>query len=171
MHLKKIVSRSLKIWKREIPQPMTLRSIKSNHDRNLQKRFFNEPYLIINIIFAGVILLIMAYSGFFSPEKDNYPVACLHQKITGEPCFSCGLSHSFSLIVRGRLDEAYRWNCYGMRVFLFFSSQLIMRVVFSIYYIKYTNTRKQLIIIDCVGTGVIFLISFWPFIENILAGF
>ena len=129
-----------------------------------------EPYLIINIIFAGVILLIIAYSGIFSPVKDNYPVACLHEKLTGEPCISCGLSHSFSLIVRGRINEAYQWNIYGMRVFLFFVSQLILRVVFSIFYIRYQSTRKQLIIIDSVGSAVLFLIAFWPYIVNIVSG-
>lgn len=129
-----------------------------------------EPYLIINIFFAGVILLIIAYSGIFSPVKDNYPVACLHEKLTGEPCISCGLSHSFSLIVRGRINEAYQWNIYGMRVFLFFVSQLILRVVFSIFYIRYQSTRKQLIIIDSVGSAVLFLIAFWPYILNIVSG-
>jgi hypothetical protein len=138
--------------------------------QSLKGNLRNEPYLIINIFFAGVILLIIIYSGLFSPEKGNYPVVCLHEKLTGEPCISCGLSHSFSLIVRGRISEAYQWNIYGMRVFLFFVSQLILRVGFSVFYIKYQSTRKQLIIIDSVGSGMIFLIAFWPFIANIFSG-
>ena len=143
---------------------------KSSKEQTLKGWFRDDPYLIINIFFAGVILLIMAYSGFFSPDKNNYPVICLHEKLTGEPCFSCGLSHSFSLIVRGRIDESYKWNIYGMRVFLFFVSQLILRVAFSIFYLRYPATRKQLILIDCIGSGLIFLISFWPFIVNIVLG-
>jgi hypothetical protein len=95
-----------------------------------------HPYLIINIVFAGVIFLIIAYSGIFSPDKNNYPVVCLHEKLTGVPCFSCGLSHSFSLIIRGRLAEAFQWNVYGMRVFLFFFSQLLMRIIFSVIYLR-----------------------------------
>ena len=130
----------------------------------------NEPYLIINIFFAGVIFLIITYSGIFSPDRNNYPVTCIHEIITGKPCYSCGLSHSFSLIVRGRLNEAYQWNIYGMRVFLFFFSQLILRAVFSGYYIRFSDTRKQLIISDCIGSGLIFLIAFWPFIANIVSG-
>ena len=137
----------------------------------LKVRFGNEPYFIINIFFAGVILLIIAYSGFFSPDRNNYPVACLHEKITGEPCFSCGLSHSFSLIVRGRIDEAYKWNIYGMRVFIFFISQLFLRIAFSIYYLNNSAARKQLIIIDSIGSMLLFLIAFLPFIENIFSGF
>ena len=132
-------------------------------------RFLNEPYLIINIIFAGVILLILLYSGFFSPDKDSYPVVCIHEKITGEPCVSCGLSHSFSLIVRGRIEEAYKWNHYGMRIFLFFALQLLMRAAFSIFYLKYADTRKQLILVDCIGSGIIFLVAFWPFMVTIVS--
>jgi hypothetical protein len=128
----------------------------------------NEPYLFINLIFAGVILLVIIYSGIFSPEKNNYPVACIHEKLTGEQCVSCGLSHSFSLILRGRIAEAYQWNLNGMRVFIFFVSQLILRIVFSVYYLKIQDTRKQLIIVDCIGSGIIFLISFWPFILSII---
>jgi len=134
-------------------------------------RLSNEPYLILNIFFAGVVILMITYSGIFSPDQNNYPVVCIHEKITGEPCFSCGLSHSFSLIVRGRIQEAHRWNIYGMRVFLFFISQLILRIGFSFYYLKSSATRKQLIIVDSVGSGILFLITFWPFLVNAMEAF
>jgi hypothetical protein len=149
---------------------MILYKKKSSTLKSFLKNFRTEPYLIINIIFAGVILLIIAYSGFFTPEKNDYPIICLHEKLTGEPCVSCGLSHSFSLIVRGRLDEAYQWNIYAMRVFLFFVLQLILRAIFSVFYLRYTDTRPQQIILDCIGSGIIFLIAFWPFIANIFSG-
>jgi hypothetical protein len=141
---------------------------KNNSLNNPRVRLRNEPYLIINIIFAGVIILILAYSGIFSPEKDNYPITCIHEKITGEPCVSCGLSHSLSLIVRGRIAEAYRWNVYGMRIFLFFAAQLILRATFSFFYIRYPHTRRQLIITDSTGSGIILLLAFWPFIASVI---
>jgi hypothetical protein len=140
---------------------------KNNSSDTQRVRPGKEPYLIINILFAGIILLIIAYSGFFSPIKDNYPVTCLHEKLTGEPCISCGLSHSFSLIVRGKISEAYKWNIYGMRVFLFFISQLILRAGFSIFYIRYPATRRELIIIDVIGSALMFLIVFMPYIRSI----
>jgi len=143
---------------------------KNSTEKILTAGILNEPYLIVNIIFAGVILLIIAYSGIFSPEKDNYPVVCIHEKLTGEPCVSCGLSHSFSLIVRGKIDEAYHWNRYGMQIFLFFAAQLLLRVAFSIFYFKYPIIRKQIIIFDCIGSVAIFLVAFWPFIVNIVSG-
>jgi Protein of unknown function (DUF2752) len=149
---------------------MLLYKRKNNTEQILKVRSRNEPYLIINMFFAGVILLIFAYSGFFSPDKDNYPVTCIHEKLTGVPCVSCGLSHSFSLIVRGRVEEAYQWNRYGMRIFLFFAAQLVLRVAFSIFYLKYSDTRKQLIIVDCIGSGIIFFVAFWPFIVSIVSG-
>lgn len=149
---------------------MLLSKRKNKIAQNLKVRYSKEPYLLINIIFAGVIMLVFAYSGIFSPEKDNYPITCIHEKLTGEPCVSCGLSHSFSLIVRGRVDEAYQWNRYAMRIFLFFAAQLIMRIAFSIFYVKYPNTRKQLIIFDCIGSGLIFFVAFWPFLLSIING-
>lgn len=149
---------------------MSLSERKNKLIQNLKVRVLNEPYLIINIFFAGVILLIFAYSGIFSPERDNYPVTCIHEKLTGQQCISCGLSHSFSLIIRGRIEEAYKWNIYGMRIFLFFVAQLILRVLFSLSFLKYPDTRKQRIIVDCIGSGLMFLITFWPFIVSILAG-
>jgi hypothetical protein len=113
-------------------------------------------------------VLVLAYAGIFSPEKNNYPVVCIHEKLTGEPCISCGLSHSFSLILRGRINEAYEWNQYGMRIFLFFSSQLIFRLDFLRLSVKRPENRKQLIIYDSLASGVIFLISFWPFLGSII---
>jgi hypothetical protein len=130
-----------------------------------------DSYLKINIILAGVVVIVMAYSGIFSPDTNNYPVVCIHEKILGIKCFSCGLSHSFSLIVRGRIAEAYTWNVYGMQVFLFFLLQLIMRVLFSLIYFTRTENRKQLIIYDAAGSIVIFLIAFYPFFRQILMEF
>jgi len=143
---------------------MILSGAKNNLRNRPDRRLAGEPYLVINIIFAGVILLIMIYSGIFSPVKDNYPIVCIHQKITGEPCVSCGLSHSFSLILRGQFNEAYSWNQYGMAVFLFFLGQLLMRIIFSLVYIKAQGIHKQLIMYDVIGSIVLFLITFTPFI-------
>jgi hypothetical protein len=138
---------------------------KNDDGSRLLGKFNTEPYLLINSILAGVILLVFAYSGFFSPVKDNYPVICIHEKLTGEPCVSCGLSHSFSLVLRGRISEAYDWNVYGFRVFIFFAAQLLMRIVFSIFYLKYPGTRKQLITYDMFISLMLFLVAFLPFIE------
>ena len=110
----------------------------------------------------------MLYSGIFSPDTNNYPVVCIHEKLTGQPCVSCGLSHSISLIIRGRINEAWRWNHYGMRVFIFFAGQLLMRILFSFIYLRHIEIRKQLILMDIAGSSALFLVTFLPFIIWIL---
>lgn len=131
-------------------------------------RLREEPYLIINLVLSSLLLIVFLYSGIFSPEKDNYPIVCVHEKITGKPCPSCGLSHSFSLIVRGRLAEAHEWNIYGLRVFIFFAGQLLMRAVFTIFYIKNPGIRKQIILYDSGSSLMLFLISFLPYFVGII---
>jgi hypothetical protein len=140
----------------------------SNFFREYGTSLRTEQYLKINLILAGVIVLVIAYSGIFSPEKNNYPVICIHEKLTGEPCFSCGLSHSFSLIVRGRIAEAYEWNRYGLQVFFFFFFQLLLRISFSFFFIKYPENRNRIIPIDIGGSILLFLIAFYPFLRNLI---
>jgi hypothetical protein len=127
-----------------------------------------EQYLKVNLILAGVIIMVFAYSGIFSPDTNNYPVVCIHEKLTGEPCFSCGLSHSFSLIVRGRIAEAYEWNKYGLQVFFFFFFQLLLRIILSVFFIKYPENRKRLVPIDIGGSILLFLVAFYPFLKNLI---
>jgi hypothetical protein len=126
-------------------------------------KLVNEPYLVINLVFAGIIVLIMVYSAIFSPEMGNFPIPCIHEKITGEQCPSCGISHSFSLIIRGRLGEAYDWNNNGMRVFIFFVAQLLMRIFFSRSYLTNPDSRGELLIMDITGSSILFLVTFMPF--------
>jgi hypothetical protein len=115
----------------------------------------------------------MGYSAFFSPDLGNYPVACIHEKLTGEPCPSCGLSHAFSLILSGRTDEALEWNEYSVRVFLFFFLQLILRGVLSGFYIRASGTRSRNAIVttDIVITMTLFLVAFIPFMEFVVRSF
>jgi preprotein translocase subunit SecY len=140
----------------------------SNLFREYGTSLRREQYLKINLILAGVIVLVFAYSGIFSPDTNNYPVVCIHEKLTGEPCFSCGLSHSFSLIVRGRISEAYEWNKYGLQVFFFFLFQLLLRIAFSVFYIQNPGNRKRLIPIDIGGSILLFLVAFYPFLKNLV---
>jgi hypothetical protein len=150
-----------------MPLPAILWKQISSQWEKTGMRLNNRPYIIINTVFAGVILLIMIYSGIFSPDKNTYPVVCIHEKITGIPCASCGISHSFSLIVRGRIAEAYTWNENGMNVFLFFVSQLVMRIAFSVFYLKNPSLQRQLILMDITGSAMLFLLAFMPFIISI----
>ena len=109
----------------------------------------------------------MGYSGIFSPDRGNYPIICVHEAVTGEPCPSCGLSHAFSLILRGRLAEALEWNIYSLRMFLFFFLQLVMRVGLSAWYIKIPEPamRNNLVVADTLVTSAMFILAFWPMLR------
>jgi len=141
-------------------------------------------YFILNLIFAGVILFIMGYSAFFSPDTGQYPVSCIHEKLTGEPCPSCGLSHAFSLIIRGRISEALEWNGNSLRVFLFFAIQLLMRVGLGAWTLVagrgteqqvsgpelVTGTERvtrlrQVTVTDAAVSSAMALFAFYPFLR------
>lgn len=122
-------------------------------------------YFIINILLAAVITLIFAYSAIFSPEENDYPVKCVHEIATGKPCPSCGLSHSFSDIIRGNLQEAAQWNSNGIAVFLFFLLQLTMRISFAIAISRSgALSTKRLVVFDVTLSVVTFLLAFYNYI-------
>ena len=123
----------------------------------------SRSYLAVNYILAGIVVVILLYSGVFSPVKDNYPVQCVHQLITGKPCPSCGLSHSFSLIVRGEFREAREWNIYGMRVFLFFIFQLAMRLSVSLFIHRRGSHTRSLAKFDIIISVIAFIFCFRQF--------
>lgn len=111
---------------------------------------FKEPYHIINLSFAGIIMLIFIYSGIFSAEKNNHPIksACSH--IEGHPCKSEGLSRSFSEIVRFKFESAKSYNKYGLSVFSFFFLQLFLRFTTTLLLHCKTIAQNRLVIIDSI---------------------
>ena len=119
-----------------------------------------HPYLIINIIFAGIIMLIMLYSGIFSYQTNDFPVHCIHETLTGQPCPSCGLSRSFSAMVRGEPELAANFNPNGISVFVFFLVQFFLRITFSFVYLRFSAGRKVLIWTDGILSATFFFYSF-----------
>jgi hypothetical protein len=136
-------------------------------NRNNLSFIKEEPYIAVNLLLALIIAGVLVYSLVFSPDKGDYPVVCVHELLTGEPCVSCGLSHSFSLILRGRFEEAFDWNPHGIRLFLFFSGQLSMRILFSFLYFFLADKRRSLVITDIALSLFFALYSFWPFLVYI----
>lgn len=111
--------------------------------------------------------MIMGYSFFYSPDAGDYPVPCIHEIMTGQPCPSCGLSHAFSLIVRGRVDEALQWNSQSLRVFLFFALQLVMRVALSVMLLMTVRGMRQIAIADAAVSSAMALVAFFPFLRSL----
>ncbi len=123
-------------------------------------KVWGKPYNRINLIFAGIIILVFVYSGIFSAQKNNHPVPCIHEKILGKPCPTCGISHSFSEIIRGNFKEAKEWNRNGIPIFLFFFIQLIMRVGITILNQKKIVSGKTILYFDVVFSLLLFIVCF-----------
>jgi hypothetical protein len=124
-----------------------------------------RAYFAVNVILAGVILFIMGYSAFYSPDENIYPVVCIHERLTGEPCPSCGLSHAFSLIIRGRVDEALQCNSASLRIFLFFALQLLMRIALGARSLVTDRWLKPITQFDAVTSSAMALFAFYPFLK------
>jgi len=123
------------------------------------------PYFVFNIIIAGIIAMIMLYSGIFSAEKANHPVSSFYTRATGQETISTGLSRSFSAIVRGKFAQAQKYNPHGFRVFIFFASQLMGRVVLMLYFKQAEKRKRTVIIWDSIFSVALYLVCFYPFIE------
>lgn len=108
---------------------------------------------------------VMVYSGLFSPEGGHHPAPCLHEKLTGKPCETCGLSRSFSAIVRCRLQEARQWSPYGTRIFLFFFVQFFLRILVSLLIARQLFRMQALLAADIVLSVSLFLYCFLPLIR------
>jgi hypothetical protein len=130
---------------------------------------WDNTYHKINLIFAGIIIMIFVYSGIFSAEESNHPVQCFHEQITGKPCPTCGLSNSFSEIVRFHFEEAKEWNQNGIPVFLFFLIQLLLRIGIIPIHHNRLLPFKQILFFDVAVSIVLFIIcfrrllAFWTF--------
>ncbi len=88
-----------------------------------------SPYQMINILTGLVIVMVFIYSGIFSTGDGYYPVECAHISVYGEDCPTCGLSRSFSEMVRGNFSSASEYNRNGPLLFAFFISQLLLRTI------------------------------------------
>lgn len=144
-----------------------------------------KPYLIVNLVLAGVCGLIFLYSGIFSAEKDNHPLPSFYEKITGHPSPSSGMSRAFSEIIRGNIASARRYNPDSVRIFAFFLIQGLQRIAVSLILIRIGrvgngpgsrtvnfsggrafnpihpgHSRKILSGIDAALSGILFLVCF-----------
>ena len=129
---------------------------------------FEKPYIKINGLFSVIILLIFVYSAIFSTEKKNHPIPSFYSEVSGVNTVSSGLSGSFSEIFRGKFNSAGKYNIHGIRIFIFFSCQFVLRILFSIIYYCKISFRRLVIISDSTISSIFFIICFWPFILNML---
>ena len=126
---------------------------------NRQRRI-NRPYYIINLMLAGIIMMVFIYSGLFSAKKDNHPVPSFYEGITGEPSPSSGMSRAFSEIIRGNLDTASRYNPDSLLIFSFFGIQLLQRLFISLLLVKNISRIPYLMTVDGATSLGLFLYCF-----------
>ena len=126
-----------------------------------------DSYRVTCLVFAVIISGILIYSLVFGYERQH-PVPSGSVILYGEDSISTGLSRSFSAIVRFEFAEAKAWNPYGMRIFLFFFIQLLMRVGGYILAGRVREHRSLLIYTDIILSIALFFIAFWPFIIAVI---
>lgn len=119
----------------------------------------HDPYLIVNVIFAGIILLLIVYSGIFSADTPH-PIKSAH----ANPVISTGLSRAFSEIVRGNFSAALAYNPYSISIFLFFFIQFFLRVIFFILMFRNIFSKNHLVLADILLSVLLFLRAFGRFI-------
>jgi hypothetical protein len=124
-----------------------------------------KSYITINFILAGIIACIMLYSGIFSTEKANHPIPCFITVITGHTCPGCGLSRSFSAIIRLQFNKAYELNKEGPGIFLFFLIQLMLRLAINIGLKTQKEVPSALWICDAILSSLMFVWSFKGLIQ------
>ncbi len=91
---------------------------------------------MINLMTGLIIVLIFIYSGIFNTGDGYYQVECAHIAIYGEDCPTCGLSRSFSEMVRGNFSSASEYNRNGPLLFAFFAFQLFMRTIAGVLLLR-----------------------------------
>jgi hypothetical protein len=119
-----------------------------------------NPYLIINIILAGLILLIFIYSGLFDADRANHPVPSYFEKFTGTRGPSSGMSRAFSELIRGDIESARSFNEDSTLIFAFFLVQLVQRTTMLLLLIKTRLKYKTLMIADIVFSLILFMYCF-----------
>ena len=120
-----------------------------------------KSYIRINLILAGIIAGIMLYSGIFSPEKANHPIPCFMTILTGHTCPGCGLSRSFSAMIRGEFKSALEYNINGPKIFLFFFIQFFLRIFITLGLSKIPRLYSWIWITDAAISIFLFGWAFW----------
>ena len=123
-------------------------------------KFIFHPYIILNLAFSVIILLILLYAGIFSAQKGDYPVPSVYEDILHKKSPTSGLSHSFSEIFRGNFSSANAWNKNGIPIFTFFLIQFLLRIVSSYLIISRKINIQKLIWADSLISISLFLICF-----------
>ena len=99
-------------------------------------------YQMINI-FAGIIIIgVIAWTALFDSYSENM-VECVYLVNLGEECSTCGITRSFSEMIKGDFYTASLYNRSGPLVFIFFVSQFVLRIVVTLILINIRQGKKR----------------------------
>jgi hypothetical protein len=127
-------------------------------------RLLRNNYLVINLIFSGILCSVILYSLVFGTRGMKHPIPSGWEWLTGESSLSTGLSRSFSAIVRFNLTEARQFNPYGIRIFSFFAVQLVLRAFLSLLLLRPIKLQlRSVVFADVLFSALFFVYCFWPF--------
>jgi hypothetical protein len=129
-------------------------------------------YRLLNRIFLVIPVLVVLYALLFSPQKQRHPIPSGSLLFSDKSTISTGLSRSFSAAVRLDFESAESYNPFGIRIFLFFLIQLLMRLLALILVMHVPNqVLRGMFWSDAIISVTLFLISFWPFLSDLSTSF
>jgi len=128
-----------------------------------------NTYLIVNLTFIVIILFIITYS-FFYPVWEGLN-SFLPRLSSNREFISEGLTRSFSSIVRLDFEAANKFNPFGIRIFLFFIIQLIMRIGFLAIVKKEFIAVWIIAVADGLLSAALMLYCFAPFIDSLIKNY
>lgn len=123
-----------------------------------------QVYRTVNLVFAGLMGMVILYAGVFSERGRSYPIPSFYERVTGESSPSSGLSRSFSETIRLDFEAAKAYHPHGIRLFSFFFVQFFLRFLFTL--VASTGRRRvgDLVMADALVSGALFVYCFWPFL-------
>ena len=108
------------------------------------------------------LLIILLFSIFINPEKSNF-LTCYFQELTGHPCPTCGLSHSFYAFAHLHLLDSFKFHLMGPIIFI------IVSLLFLKFFIEIVTKKEIKIGLNAKITKITLIIfsfswlSFWIF--------
>ncbi len=126
---------------------------------------YASPYQAINILTGLLIICVLGYSAFYSYDHREHPVGCAHVTVAGLECSTCGLSQSFSMMIRGDYASAAEYNRNGPLLFGFFAGQFFLRALAGALIYRTGRQRPQFPVravawSDAAVSFVLFIICF-----------
>lgn len=101
----------------------------------------SSSYQLINMLVAWFIIFLFAYFATWGTGNNGYPAGCVHIGFLGEECSTCGLSRSLSEMLRGNFGAASVYNKNGPLLFVFFASQLVLRIIAGLLIFRFEGGK------------------------------